>query len=1060
MPFKTEEDNVIWTPPSSDDIKSMQKAIWENDTARSGVDPELTEELRNKIDQAVENLVPGKGWGVIVHSNEKVYDTIKAITTGPRGKVDIIIPVYNSIHIVKQCIDAVLKRTSWPYHLYIVDDASDERTNDELNRIQMANKRDITLIQNSKNKGFAASVNVGIKAGSGQYVCLLNSDVLVTPLWLTKMLMAHKADPRNQIVCPATNNTAIVNIPLSPGASYLQMNRIFESFAVRRYPEIMPTGFCFLFPRDLLDKIGHFDEAYQNFGEESDFWMKTIHYVDGNKFPRYRAVMADDTYVFHERGSSFSQLGADAEKHLRKLAIGRFNDIWPQWTGWKKAYNINKALGHLKEEIPSQLISKEGKYRICWAVHSAQMCGGFRYIADIVNYINENGGDARVALIKRGPQSNTNFIGQLRTAPIVFENYEDFIGTFTYKVFKKGVVVASTAELSGAVKTLTETFPNLKPVLHVQSYEPYMLDGAAPELTERINKAFSAIPTVISNSSWISKKIKEEYGITPFASIPPGVDQDLFYPRDRSKGDERPTVMVPLIRSLACKGYNRGVELIRHIETVAKDADINIRILTYGDVKNIPIVSSAICLGNVEQTRLANLLGTEVDVFIDPASLHSYGMPALEAVASGVPVVSWDNLGVREYLNHRNSIIFKNDEHPSVVAKAIVDLLKDPKARKAQAHTAFKAIRSHARDRSVEQFVKAMENELNLKIVPRRIVMVVPHLRKHGGPTTMLNIANELSKHGHDVSITTVYTDINPEVADCTELPINVDSQNISKCDLVITNSDNPMCDAISKMPQAKKKIMLKLSHNARFKQLEEQGLNAKWDAVVTSSEWLKQVCQNPTENWNYKPVSNVNRIGWWHYGHESLASNPRNREYGEFTPQKPLVIATLIHQHPSKGTQEAVLALGNLFQEYNNLIRFVGIGEIPPNQFQINLPNFRYKYSPNRPEMAEIMQGCDIWLGASHTEGLGRMALEAMSAGMTCVISNTGAEYARPNENCLVYKTGDVPSMTKALQMVITDPDLRKKLREEGFKTAREMANSEPCMNELEAVIKEIFGE
>jgi glycosyltransferase involved in cell wall biosynthesis/GT2 family glycosyltransferase len=1058
VPFKEEEEKFTWTPPTNEEIKETQKAIFEPDAQKSGIDPDLTEELRSKIDDAVGNLVPDKGWGIIAHSNEKVYDTIKAITATARGKVDIIIPVYNGIHIVKRCVEAVINRTSWPYHIYIVDDASDQFTQDELHRLGKEYQKHVTVITNTKNRGFAATVNRGIKQGDGEYVCLLNSDVLVTPMWLTKMMMAHKADPRNQIVCPATNNTAVVQIPLSPGASYLQMNRIFEQFAVRRYPEIMPTGFCFFFPRSLIDKIGYFDEGFENFGEESDFWMKTLHYVDGSSYPRYRAVMADDTYIFHERGTSFSQLGADTHMHLRKLASGRFNDLWPQFHSWSKTYNVNRALGHLRDDVPATLVNMGSKYNICWVVHATNMCGGMKYIADIVNEINERGGNARVALIKRTPQTDESFIGELRTAPVIFEGYEDFTTNFPHKVFKNGVVVAATAELVGCVKTLTESYPTIKPMLHVQSYELEMLSqDQQPELLTLVKHAFKAFPDVISNSRWITKTLEEDLGVKPFMTIPPGVDRNLFYPRGRKNGNERPTVMIPLIKSMPCKGYDRGLALIQDIERQAKEQNLEVRIMVYG-VKNIPMVSSAICLGPLSQTRIATLLGTEVDVFVDPSSLHSYGLPALEAIASDVAVVSWDNKGIKEYANDTQVRLFDSGAHPAAVAEGVLDLLSDKEKREAQIKKARKSLGKHNRDESVRRVIEAIEKQMYLSISPRRIVMVVPHLRKHGGPTTMVEIANELAKHGHNVSITTVYTDINPEVAETTDLEISVDPQSIPKCDLLITNSDNPMSDALSKLPHVKKKIMLKLSHNERFKQLEEMGLNCDWDAVVTSTEWLKNICKLPPEGWNYKSTQ-ASRVGWWHYGHERMASNPKSREYGIGNADRPLIIGTLIHQHPLKGTTDAVKALGAVFRDYGTAVRFVGVGEIPPKKFGINLPNFNYKHAPNRDQMAEILGSCDVWLGASHTEGLGRMALEAMSAGAACVLSDTGAEFTKNGENCVLYPAGDLAAMVEALRSVLTNKDFAKKIREEGFKTARALADPGPCVDALEKIIEELFN-
>ncbi|MDY6957698.1 MAG: glycosyltransferase [Halobacteriota archaeon] len=1055
MPFKTEQGKTVWTPPNKEDIVEISKKIHESGNSVNEVNTTVVSQLRERLDEAIAKFSHGKGWGIIASSNDQVYKTIEAITAAPRGLVDIIIPVHNSVHIVKQCIRAVAERTKWPYHMYLVDDASDSHTKVELEQLRRSMPNHITLITNKKNRGFAATVNRGIRESNGEFIVLLNSDVIVTPLWLTKMLMAHKANPRNQIICPATNNTAIVQIPLSPGASYLQMNRIFETFAIRQYPEIMPTGFCFLFPRNLLDKVGYFDETYKNFGEESDFWMRVLHYVDGDEYPRYRAVMADDTYVFHERGSSFSQLGSESHMELRKLASGRFRELWPQFGGWHKSYNVKKSLGYLREDIPAPLLVTSGDYQICWAVHSTAMCGGMRYIADIVNYINEKGGNARVALIKRTPESSTSCIGELRTAPIIFEGYEDFLSNFSSRVFRKGVVVAATAELAGAVQALHEQTSTIQTILHVQSYEPDMIPKASDEVKEKVKNAFKIIPNVISNSNWINDKLKY-LDVTPFHTVSPGVDQDLFYPRGRDNGDERLTIMMSMIPTSPCKGFTRGVELIRELEKQAESRNIDLRILLYG-VKQLPTINNTICLGELSQTRIAKILGTEVDLFVDPSSLHSYGMPSLEAVASKVAVASWDNKGVLEYLDSDKALIVPADTPPAKFASRILDLLVDTDKRQDLIDRAFEGLPFHNRIESVRDFTEALEKQLNLTITPRNIVVVVPHLRKHGGPTTMLHIANKLADNGHNVRIVTVYADVNLEVTATTELPISTDAQSLPKCDIVITNSDNPMCEAISKMPQIKKKIMLKLSHNSRFKTLEEQGLNCKWDAIVTSTDWLTKVCGNPDKDWNYAPVK-ATRIGWWHYGHEIMRRNPDSREYNDGSPQKPIVIGTLIHQHPSKGTQDAISAMGQIFTRCGVNVNFVGVGEVPPNRLRINLPNFKYKYAPNRQDMAQLLSSCDIWIGASHTEGLGRMSLEAMSAGTTCVISNTDAEFAQHGSNCLMFEPGDIDAIVQHVNNLIETPSLAADLRNNAFKTATKFADPDSCIDALEKVIKRLF--
>lgn len=1043
--FKRDNNNsIIWENSSLEDESVVLDNIIHPKESLTEIplDVELKDKLIRLISGGLSDSSP------II--NNQIYSSIDNLVENSSKTVDIVLPVYNSMHIVEPCIRSVLSKTNYPFKLIIVDDASDDYTKTALQSLAKEDTR-ILLVRNSTNKGFAASVNRGIKLGLGYYICLLNSDVLVTDRWLTKMVMALEADERNQIVNPATNNTAQIDVPMSPGASYSTMNAVFEKYAQRRYPEIMPTGFCFMFRRNLISKIGYLDEAFVNYGEESDWWMRCVNYKEDGQFKKYRAIMADDTYLFHERGTSFAALGQNTHMALRSSAAGRFHAMWPQYGSWSKTFKPTDTLGTLRQTIPAREINRiiaKPKYRVCWVVRSAEFCGGMKYITDIVNYINDNGGDARVVLIKRS-NANATVLGELRSGIIVFNDESEFLAGFKERVFSNGYVIASTVESASLVKSLCDSNRKLTPILHVQSYEPLLVDGE--EAKNQITKLFHLIPNIISNSNWITEKLTE-VGVKPFATVHPGVDTKLFYPRDRNFGDDRPTVLLPLLTTYPFKGLSRGVSLIRKLWNLAAEKQLEIRILAYG-IDTLPELRGiATCLGSLNPTRLAKILGTEVDVFIDPAHVHSYGMPAIEAMASGATVVSWNNLGIREYAKHgKNSILFNKNADENEVAKAIIELLVDKKKRIDLAQAALDTIRAnHDRNLLVPKFVQEFEAKFAPPSALKNVVFVTPHLRKHGGPTTILDLANRMAEIGHTVSILTIYEDVNPEITNLTNLPIYMGIDQFRPCDVLITNSDNPFNEQFVSSAIAKKKILLKLSHNERFKELENNSLKLPWDKIVTSSNWLKECCEKPLSGWDHPPVQ-ATRIGWHHYGHNTFKLAPEEKK----TNEDIITVGMLVHHHPLKGSQNAVNALAKIKAVYNTKVRVIAVGEVPAKQVQ--LPNWiQYVASPTREDMAKLLKGLDIWVGASHTEGLGRMALECMSASVACVLSNTNIEYAIDGENCLLFPVGDEDAIVHNLTKLIHYPDLRKKIAENGFKTAEMHSNPKHVIAALNAAIKE----
>lgn len=354
------------------------------------------------------------------------------------------------------------------------------------------------------------------------------------------------------------------------------------------------------------------------------------------------------------------------------------------------------------------------------------------------------------------------------------------------------------------------------------------------------------------------------------------------------------------------------------------------------------------------------------------------------------------------------------------------------------------------RQESVNNWINLVESEFELSFRKKKIGVILIHARKHGGPTTIIKLSNALVDMGHEVTLYCIYSnDINPAVIEDSRAKFNVDWENIEPCDILISNSDNPYNHVFVALPQVKKKVMFKLSHNPRFKQLEEASLNLKWDAILTSTQWLADVCKHPTEGWNYPPQRAI-RIGWNHYGHSLFDCSPRTRRY-----TTPGTIGFLAHHHPLKGTKDAVKALEIAKGKYPDL-NIIAVGEWADFK-QIKPPWVNYIYNPTRQQLADYMKKFDMWVSASHSEGLGRMALESMSAGVVPIVSETGAEFASDRVNCLTFPIGDHLSLFHKIEELINDKELFIKLALGAYETATVLADPEPFKDNLRKIIERI---
>ena len=113
--------------------------------------------------------------------------TDKLISHTPLQKpVSIIILTWNALEYTQKCVNSIQNHTRYPHEIVFVDNASTDGTVEYLRNLVKGHSN-YKLIENRENRGFAAGNNQGVSAASGEYVMLLNNDVLVSDGWLENL---------------------------------------------------------------------------------------------------------------------------------------------------------------------------------------------------------------------------------------------------------------------------------------------------------------------------------------------------------------------------------------------------------------------------------------------------------------------------------------------------------------------------------------------------------------------------------------------------------------------------------------------------------------------------------------------------------------------------------------------------------------------------------------------------------------------------------------------------------------------------------------------------------
>lgn len=194
--------------------------------------------------------------------------------------VSIVIPTFNLMRYLKDCIDSIKRNTAITYEIIVVDNGSCDGTIDYLRTVP-----EICGITNGYNLGFAKACNQGFRASSGKYIVFLNNDTLVTEGWLEPLVNCVEKNSTigaaaSKLLYPFTNIVQHAGICFTEREGCLEPCHIYyrqrDSYAgvnkTRQFQAI--TGACLLVKREVFERIGGFDEQYLNSHEDIDLCLR------------------------------------------------------------------------------------------------------------------------------------------------------------------------------------------------------------------------------------------------------------------------------------------------------------------------------------------------------------------------------------------------------------------------------------------------------------------------------------------------------------------------------------------------------------------------------------------------------------------------------------------------------------------------------------------------------------------------------------------------------------------------------------------------------------------
>ncbi len=202
--------------------------------------------------------------------------------------VSIIIVNWNTQKLLQNCLESVYAHAgNVDFEIIVIDNASTDGSADMVRD----NFKNVVLIENRENRGFAGANNQGIAVAKGRYVLLLNSDTVVLDNAVENTVRFADENPSAAVVgCKVLNSDgtlqptcfmfpSILNMMLS--CSYLSKlfprNRFWgrekmtwwDRSDVREVDVV--TGCFMLVRREAIERIGVMDDRFFMYCEETDW---------------------------------------------------------------------------------------------------------------------------------------------------------------------------------------------------------------------------------------------------------------------------------------------------------------------------------------------------------------------------------------------------------------------------------------------------------------------------------------------------------------------------------------------------------------------------------------------------------------------------------------------------------------------------------------------------------------------------------------------------------------------------------------------------------------------
>jgi GT2 family glycosyltransferase len=547
--------------------------------------------------------------------------------------VSVVLLTWNGLEYTKACLDSIRLKTSFNrYDIVVADNGSTDGTVEYLQA-----QSDVKTVYNDANLGFAKGSNVAIAQTDPQSdVILLNNDTeIVQPDWISALQrVAHSADDIGMVGCRLIRPDGMLQhmgayLPVDTfaGEQIGACERDINQFPGNHDVESVVFA-CVYLKRATLEAVGLLDEEYFSYFEDTDYCLRV-------KERGLRVVCCGDVRVVHHEHVSTRVNGVSQNKMFtagqavfrRKWEAKLVAERYTRKIGWNSLMNFPTGYAISSRELATAL-DRNG-------VHVA-----YQYVY----------GPGTLFPPEEPEKSETRGADMIRARPLDAERPQVVYGQgdIFYRHF-------------GAYKigfTMLET------------------DGIPAEWARQAN----LMDEVWCPSTFNAKTFRDSGVTRPIHVIPLGIDPAYFNPRiHSSRVSDRYTFLSVFewgerkAPELLLRAFNEEFSSTEPVVLVCKMLNADTSVNVHDEIRRLVLNPGGgqihVTLNHVVPSYQLGVLYRSADCFVLTTRGEGWGMPILEAMACGLPVIATDWSAQCDFMNAGNAYPLAVERLVPAVAK-------------------------------------------------------------------------------------------------------------------------------------------------------------------------------------------------------------------------------------------------------------------------------------------------------------------------------------------------------------------------------------------------------